>query len=90
MVLTLISVGYVYVLCGILAYGLNKGRLRNFYSNLTYCGYDQADECLCNLIAIFGPLGLIVAIVLSLLEDRFGFCFIMPQKLCKGSGQRSS
>lgn len=78
----------VHVVCGFLAYGIEKGDWMVFYAGMTYYGYNTGTERLCVLSAILGPIGLLVAV--SLLEyKKITWCLKMPSELKKGYGKRT-
>lgn len=87
--------GILYIVCGILAYGMQKATWREFYKehyrDLKYFGakstsvfYGKKEEAVCLFGAILGWTGLIV-VLLILFEDRKkpGLCFRMPKELCE-------
>ena len=71
-----------WIVCGVLAYGLEKGYWKKFYKTLNYVGYDRSCEYWCILIGLLGLIGL-TSIVLSFLFERkkLRFCWRMPEQL---------
>lgn len=72
-----------WLICGVLAYGLEKNYWRQFFQKLTYVGYDWGSEKFCLAVVIFGPLGLPLSIGWILSGGyKLGFCWRMPKELC--------
>lgn len=74
----------VWVVCGFLAYGIEKAAMRNFYIRSTYKGYDARGEAVCWYFVLTGLIGLLAALLICcVFERKFGFCLHMPKELCK-------
>jgi len=74
-----------WLICGVLLYGLEKNRWRQFFQKLNYIGYDSTYEGLCIASIIFGPIGLFMNIIITILigDYKLGFCWRMPKELCE-------
>jgi len=76
-----------WMICGILTYGLQKNYWRQFFQKSSRVGYRLNLEGHCIYMSVLGPIGLItVVVILVVLSDgdhRFGFCFRMPKELCE-------
>ena len=80
----------LWIVCGVLAYGLVKNH--GWQWNSFFCQkWNYEDELACILCGLFGPIGLITGVILTLAFGyRFGLCYLMPKELCEtreGSGQ---
>lgn len=81
-----------WIVFGILAYGLLKNCLKEFLKNKQYVGYDRIDESYCILVAIFGPIGLIISalavfLLYGELKQKIRLSFRMPKELKAGHGR---
>ncbi|MBI5421436.1 MAG: hypothetical protein HZA35_03980 [Parcubacteria group bacterium] len=77
-----------YIVCGILAYGIQKNNWRQFFVTLEFVGYDITAELMCITCGLLGYYGFII-ILGTVLMDRFmfdiklkpGLCYKMPKEL---------
>lgn len=73
-----------WVICGILAYGLCKNRLRRLHLNNSHTSYEWPGEALCIATGLYGIIGLLIAIIVNIQDDhKFGLCYLMPKELCE-------
>ena len=89
----------MWVACGFLAYGLNKGRWRNYYQNRRFVGHSfVTSEILCLVNMLLGWYGLLATLLVNVFftfvkihpeDNPWGFCLKMPKELCSGYGERS-
>lgn len=74
----------VWIVAGIVAYGLCKEYWRNFYQRTERCKHDRFGEAICIIFGLLGPLGLLF--VFSFLKEeipKFRLCFRIPEELRK-------
>lgn len=92
--LTLMLLGViVWVVCGLLGYGLMKNFWQEFYLKTdTKKHYRLDDEGICIMAFLAGPAGLVFTLVIALLAKwigkyKFGFCYHIPKELRKRGGR---
>ncbi len=82
-----ITILLLYILSGILAYGIAKNAWRHFILTLKYVGYDNTHELVCILLGISGFYGLAATLITTtiamivLRKQTFGLCYKMPKEL---------
>jgi hypothetical protein len=83
-VLEIVVAVVIYLLTAILAYGIWKGMCREALKHYQYIGWGSEDGPGSEgpIIVVFGPLALVVVMILSWAEYRKLFlCFRMPEEL---------
>ena len=78
----LIPLSLLWVVCGVLSYGMVKNDWRHFLQKRFEIFFDRDKEGACWGFIIGGPVALIAALILCR-EGSWGLCFIMPLELCE-------
>lgn len=73
-----------YILSGIIAYGLLKGRALIMYSRNPELRHGSAEETWCVVAGLLGPIGLIIVLQICLsTKTNFTLCYRMPKEFCE-------
>ena len=73
----------IWIVCGILAYGMIKNDLKNELPTKRYLKYyNYIDEMLSVICGLAGPIGLIGTLVFIVrFNSKIGFCYQIPKEL---------